>query len=423
MILLNKLKLKAYPLRFILMIFGLSTALPLTYITAGFGNISFHLLAAALYLSVCFILFINFHGQKNASFYCFILRLVLAVSIGFGVFIDIPLIVKIIISVYSLLLLSVLTYAISDRFHYIGAFCFVMLMLNFVIGVIIRLAVTHIFNEQFLNILIIISTVAVLSFFLILNIDNARWFGPDKLSIPVSVKRSSFVILAVVGAVITLISFSSFIIDALGSLIRGIFLLIDSLLGLFASNGQLYEEQPYPADGMRPFDGDFSAFEPASVNPVLTMIVAGIFFAVLIALFTFALIKFIKYIVRLFKSGRSTGTTESGVFSEVIEKIVPNRKKRSLREYIGQPRYSSLQTERERILFIYRKYVKRAKQSGFTQNDISDTPYEVLEEISGNASGERFPLPENLGAVFNAARYGNDSSFPVTADDLKRRLL
>jgi len=125
----------------------------------------------------------------------------------------------------------------------------------------------------------------------------------------------------------------------------------------------------------------------------------------------------------LFKTGRGSVMQSSEVFTEIIEKIAPARKKRTIRDFIREPRYSSLQTDRERILFIYRAYVKRAKRHGYTYNSNSGTANEILDEITQNASPGTFPLPENLNAAFNAVRYSNEVTVPLNADELKRKLL
>ena len=421
---MDKASPRSYFLKFIIMLFALSAAIPLTYAAADFCNVPFHVLMPVLYVSICVMLFIDFHGQKRAALYCFLLRFVIAVIAGFILFSYIPLLLRFVITAYIVILLSITAYAVSGNFHNVSILCLSMLAINVVIGVIIRAPSVMPEHEQLYGILIIISTVSILSFFLIINIDDARWFGPDRLNIPDNMKRSSFIILAIVSVVIALVSFSSIIVEAVKTFFIGIFRLIIALIELLAPSGRVIGAQQPAADQFFGFEGDAALVDEAThIHPVIIWIIIGASFAVLATLIVFALIKVIRFLIKIFRTERSGISLGNEVFTEIIEKITPNRKKRTLREYVKQARYSSLQTDRERILYIYRVYVKRAKRSGFTHDGISDTANEVLDEITQNANRERFPLPDDLNKIFNVVRYSNDINIPVDTDELKRRLL
>jgi len=406
------------------MLFALSAAIPLTYAAADFCKTPFHILMPVLYISICVMLFMDFHGQKRASLYCFLLRLVIAALAGFVLFSYIPLLLRFVITAYILILLSITAYAVSGNFHSVSILCLSMLAINLIIGIVIRAPAVMPEQEQLYGILIIISTVSILSFFLIINIDSARWFGPDRLNIPDSMKRSSFIILAIVSVVIALVSFSSIIVEAVKSFFIGIFRLIIALIELLAPSGRVIETQQPAGDPFSFFEVDAAPVdEPTYLHPAIIWIIIGISFAVLAALIIFAIVKLVRFLLKLFRTERSGISLGNEVFTEIIEKIAPNRKKRTLRDYVKQARYSSLQSDRERILYIYKAYVKRAKRNGFTHDGIGDTANEVLDEITKNANKERFPLPDDLNNIFNVVRYSNDINIPVDTDELKRRLL
>jgi len=300
-----------------------------------------------------------------------------------------------------------------------------MFFVNIIIGIILRGLVFSAEQKQILDILIIISTGAMLSFFLISNMDTARWFGQDKLPIPANMKRSFIIILAAVCIIIAVISFPSWIVDFIQAVLRGIFILISALLTLLASSMQideLQEELPI-VPGLPFFEADSSIAEATPLSPVITWIVTGIFLTALVVFLVLSFIVLTRLILRLLKKRQNTTALSDDVYTETIEKIKRERKKRKTRRYMGNLRYSSLKTNRERIIFIYNAYVKRAKRNGLTSNYQSDTANEILDEISCNIKDNKFPLPEDLKIIFNTVKYGKDNMIKIDTDELKRRLL
>jgi len=295
-------------------------------------------------------------------------------------------------------------------------------MFSFFTGLFSHTSSMHLEYGQLLGIMIIISTISTLSAFLILNVDAARWFGVDGLNIPGTMKRSSFVLLAMVILLIFILSFSSLILEAVEAVLYGVFRLIVFLLNLLAVEQQPEDVMQRDESSLFP-DSYESASEPSIIGVILMWLVVGVLILAIITSIVIAMLKLIRFIMRLLKAEREKEATGNEVFTEIIEKISLVRKKRAFRGFTRQPRYSSLLTERERILYIYREYVKRAKRNGFTDDSFSDTANEILEEISQNANRESFPLPDDLSAVFNAVRYSNDSAIVVEADKLRRRLI
>jgi len=132
-------------------------------------------------------------------------------------------------------------------------------------------------------------------------------------------------------------------------------------------------------------------------------------------------IKAVKYLIDLF---RKTEPGDNIAYTTVVEKLGTARIKRS-RPGGGaglQPRYSMLRTEAERVRFIYREYVKRARRGGMTDDRPGGTPNDILCDIAANAP-DGFPLPGSLGDTYNAARYGAEGAVTSGADGLKKRLL
>jgi len=157
-----------------------------------------------------------------------------------------------------------------------------------------------------------------------------------------------------------------------------------------------------------------------SIN-LLWMVLAILAFGA-VSLLTFIVIFIFKLLKKLFiflgSFMREKQELEDFAYIEQVEKITRAKK----REVLGRRRvrYSSLKTENERIRFIYREYVRRAKGKGFTGDPPSGTPDEILDGIDQTAEPP-FPHPGRLGGAYNMARYG---TFETSgADELKKILL
>jgi hypothetical protein len=339
-----------------------------------------------------------------------------------------PLLVRIVVTVFVFILLSVLASVMVDRQEFIAAFCGISLVISFFLGFLIYRGLSFTENEQLLNIIIAVSIFSSVSFFLITNVTTVRWFSIYCLSVPRSMKRASVILLSVVCVLIAVVTLSSWIFSAVEALINGIINVIRAIAE-FINNmlDTMAVEQPagVGAPELPPILDTPVEEGRESIFLIILNWIVGI---LTICGFLFLLYTLIKKIARffiwLFRGRQSNNVTlESEVFTEVIEKIAPDLKKRAARRFNRQPRYSSLLTERERILYIYNEYVKRAKRRGFTRDGLSDTPNEVLDEVAQSIGDgeEAFPLPDGLGAVYNAVRYGD---VDVTgANELKQKLL
>jgi len=409
------------------MLFAMTAALPITYLAANICEISYGLLILLLYFSVLLIPAADIFIQKKKVLISFIVRVIIGLVIGFVIFPVESIITSIILSMFVTVLLSILSFAITEKFFYLGVFCFVMFAFNLAIVFLNNIHSFEVIDNQVLGILVIISTVAALAFYLTYNMDNARWFGTESLKIPGSMKRSSILLLTVVCLLITIVAFSQWIMDTIKLIAGSIFNLIGRFLGLFKFDwkidGSVMEPLP-PMNGLPSFIEEIvESEEPVAQNPVLIWIFAGFLIAAVLFMITFIVILFIKFLLRVFKDKQISTTTGSEVYSEIIEKISLVSKIRKKRAKAGSVRYSSLLTDRERVLFIYHKYVKRAQHDGYTYNSFSDTSSEILDEIAQKAGESKFPLPGNLSILFNSAKYGNNPNFTADANELKKRLL
>jgi len=171
----------------------------------------------------------------------------------------------------------------------------------------------------------------------------------------------------------------------------------------------------------------FDLYEPLEesngADPFLVQLIIGIIIAVFLSFIGFIFFILIRYALRLFGSWQQNISPENEVFTEIIEKITSERKKQKNKGAVKRPGYLSLKTDRERIIFIYREYVKRAKRNGLTADNIFDTPNDILNEIAQKADGSNFPLPEELKDTFSIARYGNENIEFTNIYELKQKLL
>jgi len=413
--------LRQYTLRFILMLLGLFVSCPLIYIVTYNAGISFILFMTAFILSICLMIIEDIWQKNQTAIIRLLFRFILVLIICFGLFYYISVWARAFLSVFMLVLLSLLSYALNDRYQNIGNFSIVMFIVTFFLGFVDHRSVLLVSYGSLLSVFIIVSTISMLALFIVLNVDTARWFGMDGLSIPGTMKRSSLIIIVIVSVAITAMSFSSIIIETLSAVITGFFRLIYYLLSLLPL-GLLAEGVPqHPSD--IPFVSGSQPSEPSIIMMIISWIAIIAFLILFAGLIVFSIVKLVKYLIKLCMSEQNKATIRSEVFTEIIEKIEPLRKKRAPRSYIRQPRYSTLLTDRERIIFIYREYIKRAKRNGLTGDSLSDTPSEIIEEIAANISENNFPPPEGLDKAFNTANYSNNDLININTEELKKRLL
>jgi len=418
--------LRILSLRFTFLMLGLTAICAFTYFATVFINVPFFWLMPALYITACVMIIIDFHNNKHATLLRFGLRVLLTAIIVFGVFPDMTILSKIVSAIYMLIVLSVFSYAITDKFNNISMLCFAMFIFNFAVAFFMRLSPFMAEHGHMFNILVAISTFAILTFFIIQNIDASRLFGTDVVKIPSTTKRTVIVVLAVLSVLVVLFSLMPWILEALEALfsvIGNLFLRLFSLIT--ARSGPAPEYIPYDPDQATLFDDlePASDSEPRIVSPIIMQMAFGLFALIMLVLIVFALVKLVLFVIRLFKVGPQRNKESDDVFTETIEVLSPEKKERRLRNLLNRPRYSSLKTEHERIIFIYNEYIRRAKRTGLTRNDMSDTPNEVLDGITQSIAESNFPHPENLAVAFNTVKYSTPDTEITGADELKRHLL
>jgi hypothetical protein len=282
------------------------------------------------------------------------------------------------------------------------------------------------------GIFITISTVAVFAFFMLQNVDTSRIFGNDIMKIPASMNRAMIILLTIMCIFILIFAFMPWIQNAIEALIAIIVGVILRFFRFLLSLSRRTEYQPIVEDNnpgepdLFPLFGDEDiVYESVEVNPVLMWVFVGLLLLVLSVLILFALVKLIVFLFKLLKPTHQRIVLNNEVFTETIEKIESTRKKPGKKNRAKRLSYSSLQTESERIKYIYHEYVRRAKLNGLTRDAISDTPIETLDEITRTIKDSRdkkdktFPPPGNLASAFCKVRYGdcNDTVSEIKACD------
>lgn len=336
---------------------------------------------------------------------------------------------------YYALMLALLPAAfVLPLFHVelnrVGYLCGFMLFFNFCVGFLIHTGALSGGAEEIFSHSVYVSAFSALSFFILSNVDRARRFGADRLRIPRAMKRHTAAMIAICGTLIAAFSFSPLILAALGAVLRGVrtaFLavvgFIVSLLSRISFN---FAELP-PEEGA---EGGFDFGVPDDMAgadiPWFFHIAAFLTVAFAALFFLFMLIKLLLWMYGQLKQLFYTrGRREDIAYTEEIEKIGTGRKKRRsvFRGFKPRLRYPASAPERERVKFIYREYVRRAKQAGYTGDCSGHTACEILAEVEKNAAGSVFPRPDGLAPAYNAARYGHGGTEAGGADDLKKRLL
>jgi len=419
--------LRTFSLRFTFLILGLTAIVPFTYFVAHYSNVPFHWLMPALYLSAGVMLFLDFHEKKRASLLRFGLRVCLTALAVFGVFPDMSIWAKLAAVVYMMIFLSIISYVISDKFSNVGALCFFMFMFNLSIALFFQKSPFMAEHGQIFSILLAISTFSILSYYMILNIDTSRRFGVDVIKIPRTTKCVMLVILAIFCLVVILLSVMPWIVETLETLLLIVRNLFSQFFGLFTLNADLSPDQIQETPAAPPLFSGVDEYEPLREPGLLYHIIMRLSMVVLVILmltaFVLMLVKLTVLIIRLFNKDQQRKKANNEVFTETIEKVAPKRKDREKRRYFKRPRYSSLLTDRERVLYIYSEYIRRAKRIGLTHDNLNNTPNEVLDEITKNISKSSFPLPEYLSVIYNIARYSYPNTEITGVDELRRRLL
>jgi hypothetical protein len=427
---------QAISMRFVLTLLAFIVTIPIAYTISYNFEIPIYRLIASNLISVLVIFFVDFRNSSKAAIRRFLLRLSLAFITGFVVFLGETILINIAVAVYTLVLMSVLSYGLSDDYQKLSILPATSFVFNFVTGVLLRVNAEFSGIGPLHSIFLIISTVAVFTYFMLLHIDTARIFGNDNMKIPASMSRAILLILIVVSLFILIFTLLPWIQNIIVALITGIAGLLARLIRFIFTSLQR-DYQPFPDDYI---PGNFDSFplfsdediiyEQSEISPVVMWVFFGLLLLILSVLIIFALTKLILFLVKLLKSKHQRVVMDGEVFTETIERIKSSRKKRIKRNRTKRPRYASLQTESERIKFIYNEYVRRAKRNGLTQNANNDTPNEILGEVvrsiqdSQEKRDKSFPLPGNLGDAFNAVRYGdcNGSSLEIKAFELKKKV-
>lgn len=142
----------------------------------------------------------------------------------------------------------------------------------------------------------------------------------------------------------------------------------------------------------------------------------------------YAVLKIIYFIykktVSLFRQKRPLNEIDYYGFTDKTENTFLNHSRmflRRMRENKRGPGWDGLQSETERLRFLFRSYQRMAENSGISV-PASGTPRENCRRIKASING-RLPEPGNLAELYDKARYGD---IPPTHGDvmrLKQRIL
>ena len=408
-----------YPLRLTYTLAGLASAYPLTcLLTDRYApQLPYYSLMLA-FLPIAFILPAKDFPRRLSRL---IFRFILAAAVGFAMFFFAPMPFRIAAALYAYAAATVFWYADTERLHYVIATCSGMLLFDFIIGFLLSRAEVFPGAENLFAYSIPISVFAALGAYILRNVDQSRYFGDHRLPVPRTIRRMAMFLTILCGMLITIVSFASTIPKMIAALLRGIASIIQTLFNLFAPRGM--PDGSLPAETMNAIS-NFEALSEThgpDIPEWLLTAIAGILFTAFALFMMYKLFRLLVRIIRYLAQRRPVNTAESAVrYEEAIEKLEKIATPPA-RRTIRREKYRTLHTERERIRFIYREYVRKAERKGFTANLPGNTPNDVLQEIGHNASGI-FPLPGELGNAYHNARYGDSPSLP-DAETLRKNLL
>ena len=413
---------KDYPRKVFYILLGMATAYPLTCLLTN--NLAPEMPFFSLMLAASPLAFILPFTLFKHRITIFVFTLLLALSVGFAVFMFTPLLFKIAASLFVFIACTMLGQINAEKPYISSVFCIAMLIFDCVAGFMLNNTVTFNGLEYIFDHSIYISVFSIMLLFFIQNIDRARYFGADKHKLPGDTKRLVLIIIIVLSCLTAGLAFTPIILDA----IKTLFNYIKALIAAFFA---LFKMQNGDGETMESGNGGFFMGEPGSesngfgIPPWLAGAIVAVLFAAGLSFLLFKLaILIIRLVKHLLKLMRKTIPGESIAYTTVVEKIGPKRRRRSEPKNltVARQRYSSLRTEAERVRYVYREYVKRARQAGLTDDRPSCTPNDVLGEIDANTD-DYLPPPGELGDKYNAARYGAGGLVASGADELKKRLL
>jgi hypothetical protein len=321
-----------------------------------------------------------------------------------------------------------------EKISTIAFLCGLSLVFNFFLALALYSKMPLIIGyEDALSHSIYVSVLAALSFFIINSVDNARCFGVDRLKIPRTMKRHTVMMIAVCGLIIAALSLSPLLVAAFEAIWGGVVFLLSAISDFLE---YFFSQLTVPSEGIE----EVAAGRPADMPPLpedevipdpipgwlltaMSVFIIGL--TVFSVLFMAAMLftALYKYLKKIFT--RQTGWEDDFAYVEIVEKADRIRKKRRgrPRKLKLRPKYPAGASERERVRFIYREYVGKAKSAAYTTDPPGGTPGEILYGIGQKAAGSDFPQPDGLGSVYNAASYGHSNTEVAGADELKKRLL
>ena len=284
--------------------------------------------------------------------------------------------------------------------------------------------------EQFMPLLVVFGILSLIVSFFAMNHLNRRNLADDQraggkaAAISRRLSPQNITLLGVIMAVGFLLTCMPWLFDLIRALFR---LVMDLVAWIFHA---LFDFAPAPASGNAGGGDDMTGMPVADphMNPfweiffrIAVYIVGPLAAAAFVVLIILALrngIRLIWGFLRSMLEQRGILTDQGGGFEDTHESLVqlrdlPRQYLDSLRSRMRrETRWNELQSESERVRYLYRHSLRRAQRAGY-RHRASYTPKESLDEAAA-ALPQIQSVEESLRADYELVRYGE--SEPPTGD-------
>ncbi|MDR0324509.1 MAG: hypothetical protein LBI19_00250 [Oscillospiraceae bacterium] len=420
---------RLYPLRLVYTLAALLSACPiiclLTHVCAP--DMPYYTLILGLLPAAFIMPFLHF--KRGLTWFAFrtAVTAVIVLLIPFSA--STTILYKLMVAVLIFMIFTVMGCINRNHLHIAYAFCIAMLLLNLIVGLLVYNSPALKGSEYILTYSAPLSVFSVLTFLVALNMDESRRFGESRLPIPPATQRTAAAVIVSGGLLIAVVSFSPLIARLFQFIFGGLRMLISAFSGFIASLFTGEETVALPPPEPEPVEitslPELLGEEPGGFD-IPEWLITAIAIIAMTVFVGFLLFQCVKLLIKLFKhlmERINMNWNEDDVgYTEIVEAMERERLKNT-RTRLPRLRYKGLKTERERVRFIYREYVKRAKRGTLTYDRPAETPKEILSEIGIKAEDAGFPPPEGLDDAYNAARYGGEETAVSGADEMKKRLL
>ncbi len=261
--------------------------------------------------------------------------------------------------------------------------------------------------------------------------DNQRAGSRIATAVSKSLSLQNQILLTVLLVLGALLSCMPWLLTAAGYLFQFVSFLVGLLLNLILAlvpplQGSVSEQDsvqnPMVGEINTAWDGFFK-------------VLAGIFFVLVLAVLLILLFLILRKLIKLLRSilhnmlkqdgligngGESFEDTQESTidFRDLPRKYYDNFKKKFAQLRRGK-RWNELQTESERVRYLYRSSLKRAEKSGY-HHKTSYTPHEALDEAAQDLPQIQ-PVREDLAAQYDLVRYAEREPAPGNAERIREQ--